>query len=806
MKTPAASSHQRLLVPPVGHLADANHLVRHPAEAGTWVWHPDSTGLDTAVLRFRLTLHLSEPLSTIIHITADQRFQLRCDGRDISFGPDRCDLEHWTVQTLPLDLPPGDHELEVLAWHIAQENLDLETPDSVRPPMAQMSLRGGFLLFAENTPPALLNTGTAPWTVENLTPAISLKRPGLPGYHDIGPEFTFDLATWNHAPPAKPESTCPPLRAINGVRRPGWCLHPATLPEQQRHQWQGGKIRATRPDCSDAPWQENNAPEWQNLIDHQTPITLPAHSEITILWDFETYHCGYPQLTTSGGRDTLIHWSWAEALYQEPSPDKITPESHKGHRTDITNKVFLGIEDTWLLAGTDHQQTPALWWRSGRFVRIRIRTQNDPLTIEHLAIQTTGYPLGDSAPWKSSDPQWDHLMHIFVHSFRMAAHETWTDSPYYEQMSYTGDTALTCLSNYALFRDDALSRRAIELFDWSRRPSGLVTERYPCAWRQESTTYALIWPGMVRDHALWRDNPQFIRDRLPGLRSLLAEVEALTDENLLLRKVPGWSFIDWVPAWVNGGFGPGVAEGDSSIVNLHWVNALLAAAQVEEMHGDPRLAARNLSLAKTAFARIIARYWDPQRNLLLDTPGCPKASEHAQMFALLTGLLDPEKTAHCLAALQHPDDNLSKATIYASFYVLEALAHNHADTAFHTRLGQWRDLLKWDFSCTPEQPEPTRSDCHAWGSHPAWHTMANIAGVRPAAAGFAKVRIRPNPGPLTTLACAVQHPKGIIALDLQFTKNTASGTITLPETITGEFLWNEKTHTLQPGENTLTVH
>src|SRR5271156_700207 len=94
----------RVILAPTGCLADANSLRQHPAEAASWIWHPDKLPTETAVLRFRLRFTLAREEALLLHVTADQRFQLRCDGREVTFGPDRCDVEHWTVQTVRLPL------------------------------------------------------------------------------------------------------------------------------------------------------------------------------------------------------------------------------------------------------------------------------------------------------------------------------------------------------------------------------------------------------------------------------------------------------------------------------------------------------------------------------------------------------------------------------------------------------------------------------------------------------------------------------------------------------------------------------
>ena len=809
-------SYPRVLLPVTGHLADANTLLHHPAQKASWIWHPDKKPTETVVLRFRLKFSVSESVTPLVHVTADQRFQLRCDGNDVTFGPDRCDLVHWTVQTVRLDLAPGDHELEATVWFITEtdgtvhdgDTGSLEDSKAPRPPMAQMSWRGGFLLYGEGVDSSLLTTGEAPWLVEDVTEAVKMERPFVPHYLDVGPTFTFDLERWSVRNGKPATVVMAPLKPnLHGVRRPGWSLFPAELPEQRRELWNGGRIRAFRPSWSEDPFKstETNVPEiapWQDLVSNGKPLVVPPQSEVTILWDLDLYKCGYPVTETEGGKGATIAWNWAEGLFEAPSPDKIVNETGKGNRNEIVGKVFQGLEDAWIVGAASRAWTPSLWWRCGRYVRLRVKTLDAPLTITGLTILTTRYPLDATASWKSSDASWDRLMQLFENAYKIAAHETWTDTPYYEQMCYVGDNLLNAVGNYAWFSDARISRRSIELYDWSRRASGMVAERYPSGWRQEASTFSLFWPVMVRDYAWWRDDVAFTKAMLPGLRSVIAEFDALVQEDGLLHKVPGWPYIDWVRCW-NQGCGPGVREGDSSIVNLQWVMALLAAAQVEEAYGESLYAQRHRKVARETMDRIIARYWDAKRGLFLDTTGQAFACEHAQMFALLTGLLDADKTKACLAALRS-GEGLEKATIYASYYTLEA-TYQFGDAAeFYRRVEFWRGLPDMGFTATPEMPEPTRSDSHPWGAHPAYHTLASIAGVRPDGPAFSKVRIAPLLGDHEHFEAKVVHPKGFVEVTFRKTPKRTF-TVKLPDGVGGEFVLGGKIQALKPGQNEISL-
>jgi len=45
-----------------------------------------------------------------------------------------------------------------------------------------------------------------------------------------------------------------------------------------------------------------------------------------------------------------------------------------------------------------------------------------------------------------------------------------------------------------------------------------------------------------------------------------------------------------------------------------------------------------------------------------------------------------------------------------------------------SRMGLWFGLVETGLRTVIEEPEPTRSDCHAWGAHPIFHLYATLLG------------------------------------------------------------------------------
>jgi len=366
---------------------------------------------------------------------------------------------------------------------------------------------------------------------------------------------------------------------------------------------------------------------------------------------------------------------------------------------------------------------------------------------------------------------------------------------------YVGDTRLEALTTYAISSDDRLPRKAIIQFGLSRLADGLTQARYPSRDVQVIPPFALWWIGMVYDYALWRGDRAFIARRLPGVRLVLDGFLAHVNSESLLQAPAGWNFTDWTADWQLGVPPDGFA-GVSGILNWHLIYALGLAAQLEEWAGE-RLSAERWQGWRDALATTSKTiFWNETRGLFADDLAHTHFSEHTQCLALLSGALAGERYARTAQNLL-TDKSLTRTTIYFSHYLFETYRLLNQPTAFFERLGLWFDLPGQGFKTTPEQPEPSRSDCHGWGAHPLYHFFATLLGIRPTSFGFDHVEIEPMPGHLTSLSGEMVHPYGRIAVNLRCENGRVHGDVSLPAGLSGTFRYADKTVVLYPGTQSI---
>ena len=766
---PSPISAARLPLSPDRSPGNAGIRCRYPIDSAAWIWAPPpETEQEIQLVTFELEFTLEEDRTLCFDVSADQRYLLRADGQEFGRGPDRAEAGGWSFHRYELSLTKGTHRLDADCWWL-------------RPglaPLAQISVRPGFAIAGVNEASGFLNTGSAPWKVQTHHGISALPKNRNLSYHVIGCGFRLEAAR-GIGPWRDPVLVHQGWDDQNGIMHAPWRCEPSPLPEQDRTLFQGGRIRG------------NEARVRYQGICSGEPVRIPAHSTVELFWDFEDYVCGYPRAHLRGGRGAVLSMEWAESLYESPEPDAGSP---KGHRAAIDGKYWLGFGDELQAAG-EEQTDEILWWRSGRWLRIRVQTQEEPLEILDLRPRRTGHPFHPRWQVQSEGLSAD-MLRLCESGLRNCVHETFVDCPYYEQLQYLGDTRVQALAWLVTTGDPRPVARALELFDRSRWINGFFAERCPSAPPQLSATYSLLYPLLLRDFSLWCDDPDRVRRHLPGVRSSLEMALACIGKSGLPEHLPGWLFIDWVhdPFWKHGV--PGGETGKlTAPIALHLPLALLAAAELEEASGDPLLAQRWRAQARSVYAKIDAAFWCTDRNRFADDTDKRHWSEHTQALALLLPFADTEKRSAMLDALLLPSPDMARASVYFSFYVHEALLlHGHSE-ALLTRFQFWNQLHDQGFLTTVEAPEPSRSDCHGWGSHPLYHTLTGLAGIHPAAPGFTRVAIRPGPGPLNDLEAAVPHPRGEILVHFRRENGAVQFTVHTP--VPGTLHWQGQAHPLQ---------
>jgi hypothetical protein len=757
-----------------------------------WITHPSAPLREPIVLHFRHGLSLaSVPASYVVRVSADNRFVLYVNGQRVGDGPARGDLTHWRYERFDLAplLKAGDNLITATVWNFG-----------VYAPVAQVTDRTAFLLESEADKPNSISTPDG-WMVEVERGQRPLPRVvnGFWEYMACGPGEELDAAqydwSWNSAAgganwvaatSAIPESIYVGVNKAHSADTTGdnpWGLVPDMLPKMEFSPTSAGD--EVRSDIA----QQRPFPA--------SPLTVAAGSHVHVMLDRKTLTTAYPLLTVSGGKGSHIRLTYAEALYDK--------DQHKGDRNDVGSRVAIGVNDSFLPDGGAHRSFETLWWRTWRYLDLDIQTGSDPVTLESLTANFTAYPFEERATFQSGDPDLDKIWEISWRTARLDAHETYMDTPYYEQLQYVGDTRVQALISYAVTGDDRLGRQAIEAFDDSRIPDGITRSRYPESLPQTIPTFSLLYVGMVHDSWMYRPDEPFVRGKLPGTRTILDWFARYEQPDGLLRELPWWSFVDWVST---GEIPTYDAQHESCATTLEYLGALGDAADLERHLGDGVLAQRYAERAAHVRAGIYAKCWNGARGMVADTPEQKVFSQQSNILAVLYDVVPKagqQRVLHELVAIEPgtaPNGTLS-ASYYFRFYLARALDHAGLADEYLKSLDPWRELLPLHFSTWPEIPGNTRSDSHAWTAHPIYDLLTLVAGIEPASPGFATVRITPHMGTLPSLKASYPHPEGMIEVEYQRKGKGLDATVTLPGKLTGTFVFNGEERALKAGTNNL---
>jgi len=772
------------------NIQDINPDLLTGAWPSHWIADPHSSARDYGVYHFRKSFELGEePDEFIIHISADNRYQLYANGNFITYGPSRGDLSHWRFESLDIaaDLRKGKNVLAVVVWNYGEHM-----------PFSQMSNRTGFIMTGNGPGESVVNTNDS-WRVvknESYQP-ISGFGELLNTFIVVGPGDHLEAALypWGWEKIEYDDQSWPVAEIISpgkprGVGTDGeWMLVPRSIDLMEMGFESFQAVRR----------MEGIEFEISDLNSGQD-VKVNAGQRISFLLDQGYLTKGYPKLIISKGNDAVIRLTYAEALIDE--------QGQKGNRNEIEGKSMAGNYDIFIADGGDSRIFSPLWFRTYRYLQVDIETRDEPLLIHQLFGIPTNFPLKERSSFESDQESLAGVWDTGFRTARLCAGEIYYDCPYYEQMQYVGDTRIQALISLYVDGTDQLMRKAIELYDNSRIPDGLTQSRYPSSSMQIIPPYSLFWIAMIHDYWYYRDDPDFVETYLMGIRNVLHWFENRLDRNGMLGSLEWWNFVDWADEWPwdiergTGGVPYGVTEGNSSNLSLQFAYSLDMAAELHEAFGESYFASRYRELSGKIKSATFNLCWDDEKKLLADSPAKKYFSQHANIFGILTGAVPPDLHRNLMEQILS-NEELIQCTLYFRFYLVQALKKTGMADLYLEQLKPWFEMLDKGLTTFAEKPDPTRSDCHAWSASPNYDLLATVCGIMPGSPGFKSVIIRPYLGPLKNVKGKLFLPDFNDYIEIQLTKegDKIKGHVYLPDGLSGDFIWNDQSISLKSGRH-----
>ena len=318
-----AATVERTFRPERHSRGDTNVRVQQPVDEASWIWAKGSdvwggavfsetrttpdvlAKMPQAFFRFRRDFAAADE-ALELDVSADERFVLLLDGEEIARGPMRGLPNRWNYQTYRVTgLEPGTHRLEAVCWQVGEHA-----------PLAQVSIRGGFIVKASGAYDSQLSTGKAEWKVAPLA-GTRMTHKGKSGAFGVGSQCEVrgtglldeepGAGAWSDAVGVRG-----PVKTWAGLTVQGWKLFPSSLRDMMHVRKTPGAVK-------------------RGFDALRAGAVVPARSRATAWWDLGDYYCAYPCLSVSGGKGARVSWDWAECL--------TGPDGKKGDRA-----AFEGLD------------------------------------------------------------------------------------------------------------------------------------------------------------------------------------------------------------------------------------------------------------------------------------------------------------------------------------------------------------------------------------------------------------------------------------------------------------------------------
>ncbi len=745
-----------------------------------WVWAAGDGTEKNAYYYFRRDVHLGEaPADAKIFITADTRYLLFINGQRIGRGaPQSKPFYHYYDEyTIGQYLQAGANCIAAICCHLG----------------TLLDTRGGLLAEIVDEQGKTLAGSDESWRVapanawqrdtfclsgNRMTPFQEFfdARKVPAGWDRAG----FDDARWADAtvldtPPSHgrcpfarlvprdiPHMTETPVRpaAINRVEE-STDLNCRVYPDNLAIGLSvvGGPIEHTRVENPQAICTGQGVAIVQGSTDHVGATYCAAKYSPAVVLDFGRILNGFTEIDIEADAGVMIEFAYAERL--------------------VDGYVNIAMECPFAdryTAKAGRQSFRSFSWRAFRYVKVRFRSCDKPVTVHAMRAIETAYPYEDRGGFKSTDDTLNAVFEISRNTVRLCSNECLMDTPYREQAQWLGDVALVTLpAIYACFGDTALPEKFIRQAAGNQLPTGLlsnVSNSVSHTWTYAIPDYSLWWVIGLWQHYLYTGDVYWINRYYPTAQQVTNAVLPHVNARGLVENMPYWVLIDWAPL---------DRRGECAAFNAIFYGALEALHSMARLKNDAYtrdLAASVMARMKAAFQE---RLYDPARGCFADArvkgQYSDVVSEHANFAAIRWGLCDDATATKIIDRLvENPAiTGVVEAQPFFMPIVLAALDRlGRFDLALSLVRDRWGQRMvargatstyeEWSCNGSWRSGEFSgfqRTQSHAWSACPASFLVSDLIGLTILEPGCRKVALAPHITPFDYEA-AYPTPRGTI--------------------------------------------
>ncbi|RQO70382.1 hypothetical protein DBR43_20395 [Pedobacter sp. KBW06] len=416
---------------------------------------------------------------------------------------------------------------------------------------------------------------------------------------------------------------------------------------------------------------------------------------------------------------------------------------------------------------------------------------------------TIGYPLIVNATFKCNDKILKRMWTLGCRRIQHTAAQICYNIPYQEQLHFTGDTRIQALTALYLSGEDRLMKKAILDF-YNSRSARQVTNGYNLGSQLKIIpTFSLFWISIIYDYWMHRKDDDFIIQFLPSIQGILDWYERqMKGDQEMVGAIKWWNVIDFYR--FNGwGTTPDPESARSAIVSLQYAYILKQAAKLFIAFGNPERGKKYTNLAEKINDDTMKLCFNEEKALMADTPEQITYSQHANIWAILSGAVEGKKAKKVMIHSLF-DKSITQVSFFYKSYLTQALKKTELQDQYYSQLKPWERTFDPELKTVPERTEPEYPERNAWSAQPCYDFLTTICGITSAAPAFERIQIQPSLGPLLEVEGTMSHPQGRILVKYKrIGKTGIHAEMDIPESLQGNFVWDGKMFLLHGGKQTI---